>query len=275
VTAFIIDILKILLPVLYFLLVGTYGRAFFSDIKWAQRIKTPLLAVIIALHLTYLLLRTVAFSHPPVTNLFEIFSVLAFSVALTYLVIELRAQHAETGYFILNIAFFFQLASSLFIKDSSQVPEILRSLFFGLHVTAALLGYAAITIGGAYGFLYLMLYHEMKATRFGVIYKKLPTLETIERMAVTAIRLAFVILGCAITFGIIWLHRVYANVYYNDPKLIGTVIIWILYGFLAVAPGVRNFKGRRMMIVAILGFVVAIFSMTVVNIFFSGFHKFY
>jgi hypothetical protein len=29
VTASIIDILKILLPVLYFLLVGTYGRAFF------------------------------------------------------------------------------------------------------------------------------------------------------------------------------------------------------------------------------------------------------
>ncbi|MFZ1977745.1 MAG: cytochrome c biogenesis protein CcsA [Bacteroidota bacterium] len=274
-TAFIIDILKILLPVFYFLLVGTYGRAFFSDIKWAQRIKTPLLAFIIALHLTYLLLRAVAFSHPPVTNLFEIFSVLAFSVALTYLVIELRAQHAETGYFILNIAFFFQLASSLFIKDSPQVPEILRSLFFGLHVTAALLGYAAVTIAGSYGFLYLMLYHEMKATRFGVIYKKLPTLETIERMAVTAIRLAFVILGCAITFGIIWLHHVYANIYSYDPKLIGTVIIWILYGFLAVAPAVRNFKGRKMMIVAILGFVVAIFSMTVVNIFFSGFHKFY
>ena len=275
VTASIIDILKILLPVLYFLLVGTYGRAFFSDIKWAQTINTPFLAVIIALHLTYLLVRTIAFSHPPVTSVFEIFSVLAFSVALTYLVIELRTRHAETGYFILNIAFFFQLVSSLFIQDSAQVPEILRSFLFGLHVTAALLGYAAITIAGVYGFLYLMLYHEMKATRFGVIYKKLPTLETIERMAVTAIRLAFVILGCAMTFGLIWLHHLYANVYYYDPKLIGTFIIWVLYGFLSIAPVVRNFKGRKMMVVAILGFVVAIFSMTVINIFFSGFHKFY
>ena len=259
----------------YFALVWVYGKAFFSDSPWAKRIKTILLTCTCVLHLSYLAFRTVVFQHPPVTTIFEIFTVLAFSVTATYFVIELRSHRKETGYFILNIAFFFQLASSLFIKDTPEVPPILRSGLFGAHVSSALLGYAAITIAGAYGLMYLMLYHEMKATRFGIIYKKLPTLETLERMTFTAIKLAFILLGTAILFGIVWLYHVYAGAHYSDPKLIGTVLVWAMYGFLLAARKRFGMKGRQAMILSITGFLVSIFSMTIINIFFSGFHKFY
>jgi ABC-type uncharacterized transport system permease subunit len=201
--------------------------------------------------------------------------VLAFSVSVTYLIIELRSQRKETGYFILNIAFFFQIASSILIKDTPEVPEILRSSLFGVHVSSALLGYASITVAGAYSLMYMMLYHEMKATHFGVIYKKLPTLETLERMTFTAIKIAFILLGTAILFGIIWLNHVYPGAHYNDPKLIGTVLVWIMYGFLITARKRFGMKGRQVMILSIAGFLISIFSMTIINIFFSGFHKFY
>ncbi|HVN49561.1 MAG TPA: cytochrome c biogenesis protein CcsA [Bacteroidota bacterium] len=269
------DILKILLPVFYFLLVGMYGRAFFSDSTLAKRIKTPMLIFIVVLHLFYLILRSVEYSHPPVTNVFEIFSVLALAVAATYLVIEWNSHRTETGYFILNIAFFFQLISSLFIKDTYEVKEILRSPLFGIHVSAALIGYAAITIAGAYGFLYLMLYHEMKATRFGVIYKKLPTLESLERMAGTAILIAFLLLGCAIIFGIVWLRHVFPGEYHYDAKLVSTLVVWLLYGWMTFAPRFSSWKGRKLMLFAMIGFAISIFSLTVINIFFSGFHKFF
>lgn len=264
-----------LLLAFYIALVWTYGKAFFADAPWAKRLKSPLLVGTLCFHILYLALRTVSFRHPPVTTVFEIFSVLAFSVSCTYLVIELRSQRKETGFFILNIAFFFQLISSVFIKDTPEVPEILRSMFFGAHVSAALLGYAAITIAGAYGLMYLMLYHEMKATRFGIIYKKLPTLESLERMAVTAIKLVFVLLGIAIVFGIIWMHYVYHGTHYTDPKLIGTVIVWFLYGFLVVAKSLFGIQGRRVMVLSIAGLLFSLFSSTIINLFFSKFHKFY
>ncbi len=273
--AIFVDIFNIVLPILYFLTVGTYGRAFFSDALWAKQLKTKLLSITVTLHAVYLIARTAAFDHPPVTTIFEIFSVLAFSVAATYLFIEVRSHRKETGYFIINIAFFFQTASSIFIRDINQVPEILRSNLFGIHVTAALLGYAAITIAGAYGFLYLMLYHEMKASRFGVIYKKLPNLETLERMTMTATRMAFVLLGTAIVFGLVWLYHVFSTLYFADPKLIGTVLIWALYGIILAARRSSGWKGRKVMMLSIVGFAVSIFSLTIINIFFSGFHKFY
>ncbi len=253
----------------------TYGKAFFSDSGWAKRAKTPLLLITVFVHFVYLLMRAEALRHAPVTTVFEILTVLAFSVACTYFFIEIRSHRKETGYFILNIAFFFQLASSVFIKDRWEVPEILRSTLFGMHVTSALLGYAAITLAGAYGLMYLMLYHEMKATRFGAIYKKLPNLETLEHMASIAITLAFALLGIAILFGFIWLNVALPHVSYSDPKLIGTVGIWIIYGFLIFAQKLLRWNGRRVMLLSIAGFAVSIFSMTIINIFFSGFHKFY
>jgi ABC-type uncharacterized transport system permease subunit len=269
------SIFNFLLPIFYFVLVWTYGKAFFADRPWAKRAKTTILMCTIVLHLLSLAVRTIQFRHPPVMTIFEIFSVLACSIAIIYFIIEVYSQQKETGYFILNIAFFFQLASSLFIKSTPEVPEILRSPLFGVHVTSALFGCAAITIAGAYGLMYLMLYHEMKATQFGVIYKKLPTLETLERMTFTAVILAFVLLSVAILFGFIWLNRAIPAPNYFDPKLIGTIGMWAMYGFLVVAKKQYGWKGRKVMILSIAGFLISIFSMTIINIFFSKFHKFY
>jgi ABC-type uncharacterized transport system permease subunit len=268
------NILKVVLPIIYFFLVWTYGKAFFADRNWARHAKTPLLVVTITIHLFYLVLRTIIFAHPPVATVFEIFTVLAFSIAVTYLIIEVCSRQKETGYFILNIAFFFQLASSVFVKETGALPDVLRSNYFGAHVFSALLGYAAITIAAVYGFMYLMLYHEMKASRFNAIYKKLPTLESLERMTLTAIKLVIALLGIAICVGFIWLHRVYRDIYFEDPKLIGTLLIWFAYGSILIVRKYFGVQGRKVMILVILGFVISIFSMTIVN-FFSDFHRFY
>jgi HemX protein len=233
-----------------------------------------MLVSVVTLHAVYLVARSVAFNHPPVTSVFEIFTVLAFAVALSYAVIERRSGTKETGYFILNISFFFQFASSLFIRDLLEVPQILRSNWFGLHVTSALIGYAAITISAVYGLLYLMLYHEIKGNRFGVIYKKLPNLETLEKMNFIAITLAFLFLTLAILAGFVWLPRAFTNFSYADPKLLGTVVIWAMYGLGILLRKRGSLRGRSLMVLSICAFGVALFSMTIINMFFSGFHRF-
>jgi ABC-type transport system involved in cytochrome c biogenesis permease subunit len=260
---------------LYFAVVWVYGKAFFADAEHAKRWKSLLLVAVVLIHGFYLIVRTIEFRHPPATTIFEILTLLAFSVAVTYLFIEFRTKTRETGYFILIIAFFFQLGSSLYIKDLLEVPEILRSNLFGLHVTAAILGYAAITISAVYSFLFLMLYHEIKASKFGVIYKKLPNLETLEKMSVTAVELAFVLLSAAILVGFIWLPDAFTDFSYTDPKLIATLSIWILYGAGIIAKRLGGWTRRKLMVLSICGFVITLFSLTFVNVSLSSFHDFY
>ncbi len=271
----VLIVLQVALPILYFALVWAYARAFFSGVRWAEGLRGPLLFATLVLHVAYILLRAWQLGHPPITSMFEIFSLIALTIVLVYAYIEVRTRNRSTGYFILMLPFFFQLVSSLFIKDQTEVPEGLQSSLLGFHVSSALLGYAAITISAVYGFLYLMLYHDIKRSQFGVIYKRLPNLETLERMSTTATVFGFVLLSIAIVVGFVWLPSSVKNFSYTDPKLFGTMAIWLVYAGGLSAKQLVGWQGRRIMVLSMFGFAIAMFSMTVINLFFSGFHKFY
>lgn len=270
-----IDGLIILIPLLYAGLVVLYGVSFFGHGAALGPLKTRALLFTIGAHLIYVLLRTVVFDHPPVTTVFEIMTMLALSIAIGYAYIELRTKTSNTGFFILLLAFLFQLVSSLFIRDLREIPEILRSRLLGFHVSAALLGYTAISLSAVYGLLYLMLYHEIRSTRFGLIYKRLPNLETLERMSHKAEVFGFVMLSVAIVVGLVWLPRAFENFSYWDPKLIGTLVIWVLYAVGLSAKRSFGWQGRKTMIISLVGFGFVFLSMTVINLYMSGFHSFH
>ncbi len=267
--------LLILIPLLYAGLTTLYGLQFFGDFPGLTRFRTPALLVTVALHWVYLVVRTIAFDHPPITSVFEIMTVLAASIAIGYTYIEIRTRASATGFFILFLAFAFQTASSVFIRDRFDIPVYLHSVVLGFHVSAALLGYTAISLSAAYGFLYLMLYHEIKSSRFGLIYSRLPNLEMLETMSHRAEVFGFVLLGVAIVIGVIWLPRVFHDFSYWDPKLVGTLVIWCLYAVALGAKRQLGWQGRKTMVITLVAFGFVFLSMTVINLYLSSFHSFH
>jgi len=271
----IIDSLTVVLPALYLATVWIYGQSFFRDSESARKLKTPALIILLLLHLFYLAARTMDFNHPPITTVFEILTAVALALAASYRIIEFRTQIKNTGFFVLSVALVFQTISSLFIVDLLEVKPLLRSNWLGFHVLSAISGFSAFAISAVYGILYLMLYHNLKKNRFGLIYEKLPNLEKLERMALVAIGTGFILLTVAILIGIVWLVRAIEDYSLFDPKLVGTIIVWLVYG--AGLLGRRSFgwKGRRIMVLSIAGFAVAFISLTIVNTYLSGFHNFF
>jgi len=144
----------------------------------------------------------------------------------------------------------------------------------GFHVTSALLGYTAISLSAVFGLLYLMLYHDIKSSQFGLVYKRLPNLEMLEAMSLKAELFGFVMLTIAISVGMFWLPRAFENFTYLDPKLIGTFGIWIMYAVGLAAKRRFSWHGRKLMVVSVVAFGIVFLSMTVINLFMSGFHTF-
>jgi ABC-type uncharacterized transport system permease subunit len=270
----VVDALCALMPMMYALLVVMYGLTFFRTLEQVERIKVPVLSLTLAMHALYLGTRTALFDHPPITSVFEIMTLLAGALTLAYSYIEWRTNIRNTGFFIFILAFTFQTASSLFIRDIVKIPDYLHSLVLGFHVAAAILGYTAISLSAVYGLLYLMLYHEIKSTRFGLIFNRLPNLETIEGMSHKAEMLGFVSLTIAIAIGIVWLPRVFKNFSYLDPKLVGSMVIWFLYAIGISAKRKLGWQGRKMMIISLVAFGFVFLSMTVINMSMSSFHSF-
>jgi len=270
-----IDFFNFLLPILYAVTFFIYSYDFMKGVKGLANSKRLFLFVTLLIHIFYIALRTVEFDHPPITNVFEIFTILAFCISFAYFIIEMLTDIRGTGPFIIIFSICFQLISSLFIEDLEVVKDVLRSNLLGSHVLSALLGYSGITISAVYGFLYLMLYKEIKLNKFGLIFNRLPNLEVLERLSFFSAVFGFVFLTVAIVIGIIWLPRAFPHFSYADPKLIGTSLSWIIYGTGILFKFIGKWRGKKVVLFSILGFALALLSTAVTNFLSLSFHSFY
>jgi len=271
----VIDISNFIIPVLYIISFGFYFYDFIKAEKIFINFKRFFLILTLLFHILYLLLRTIEFDHPPITNVFEIFTILAFAVSFSYFILELVTDIRGTAPFIIIISIIFQIISSLFIPDVYQVKEILRNHLLGIHVFSALLGYSAITISAVYGFLYLILFNDIKLNKFGLVFNRLPSLEILERLSYISAIIGFSLLSVAIIIGVIWLPKAFPHFSYIDPKLIGTSLVWILYGLGILSKVFGKWRGKKVILLSILGFVIAIFSTIITNFIARSFHSFY
>lgn len=267
--------LNIALPVMYLVTFALYVIAFFKDNSGLENIKRVILFITCTTHVFYLLARTIEFNHPPITTKFEILTVLAFSIACSYFLLELVTDNRGTGLFILLFSVLFQVISSLFIQDLIEVREVLRNRMLGMHVISALLGYSGITISAVHGLLFLILYKDIKLNKFSLIFNRLPSLETLEKMSFISLIIGFLLLTLSISIGIIWLPGAFPDFSFWDPKLISTALVWLVYGTGIIIKLSGIWYGKKVIWFSLVGFIIAMFSLMLSNIFASSFHSFY
>ncbi|MBK6913493.1 MAG: cytochrome c biogenesis protein CcsA [Ignavibacteriales bacterium] len=271
----VIDIINSILPFSYLLTFSIYTYDFMKGTKHFTNSKRLFLFLTLLLHAAFLLMRTIEFNHPPITNVFEIFTVLAFAISFSYFILELVTDIRGTGPFIIIISIIFQIISTIFIQDLLIVKEVLRNNLLGSHVLSALIGYSGITISAVYGFLYLTLYKDLKYNRFGLVFNRLPSLEILEKLSFYSAVIGFCLLTIAITIGIIWLPTAFPDFSYTDPKLVGTLIVWLLYGIGILSKLWGKLRGRKLILLSIVGFIIAILSTSLSNFLAKSFHSFY
>ncbi len=270
-----INTLNLLLPLFYALAFGIYSYDFYNEKKIVSNSKRIVLFITLLMHTFYLISRTIEYNHPPITNKFEIFSIIAFSIGFSYFILELLTDIRGTGAFIILFSLIFQIISSIFIEHSYIVPEVLRNRLLGLHVINALLGYSGITISAVYGLLYMLLYKNLKSNKFGLIFDRLPSLEILEKLSFFSMVIGFVLLTFAIVIGIIWLPSAFPKFSYFDPKLIGTLFVWFVYGVGILSKLLGSLYGKKVILFSLIGFVVAIMSLIITNTLAKTFHSFY
>jgi ABC-type uncharacterized transport system permease subunit len=201
-------------------------------------------------------------------------SVVGFAVAAVYAFVEWRGGERSTGFWMASLVFLFQLLASLFMRPAPPDRELFHNPLFATHVSLALLGYAAFAVAAAYGFLFLVLYRELKGGRFSIFYGKLPPLEVLERMMTVALLVGFLALTGAVVAGGVWAHELYRERWLSDPKIVVTLAVWALYGAALLLRRLRRWRGRQTAFVSLAGLGAILFSLMAVNLFFTDFHGF-
>ncbi|GAB4330293.1 MAG: c-type cytochrome biogenesis protein CcsB [Calditrichia bacterium] len=271
---FIISFLNTILPIFYFAATWLYAKYFFSDEKYAEKNMQKVLRVTVVLHYAEVLMRGFYYHHFPTASVFEALSVIALCAVTIYLFLEWRLQVKTTGYFILILIFFMQLISSAFISFTPYIPEILHSPYFAIHTTAAITAYSAFAIAFLYSIMYLMLFHDIKGSRFSVIYNRLPSLEVLSNLNTSSATLGWVFLTIAIILGAVWSRQAFGRYLSIDPKIIIVFITWLIFGLEIIGSRFLKWSSRRLAYFSLAGFSAILFSMVAVNLFLTSFHEF-
>jgi len=271
----ILETLRIVLPTAYALCEVAYLSYFWRDDQIARRVATPLLAGAVGLHLLYITLRWIAVGHIPLDSAASVLTMIAFATAFVHLMIEVNYRNQGAGAFLIGFVFVFQLAASASLPDiaSMRPNPLLHSHWIAVHSGAAILGYSGFAVSAAYGILFLLLYSDIKSSRFGRIYERFPTLELLAGMTIRAAWVGLAFLTFSIVAGIVWSVRLqYA--FFQDPKFIITILLWVVYGVCLLAHRAFGLHQRRFVYFSLVGFMIMIFSMAAVNVVFRSFHRF-
>ena len=268
-----ISLLNTLLPMLYALAALVYLVDFFREDELAARMTRPFLGLVVSVHALYLILRTGLYEHIPLASLFEVMTTVAFAVSAVYFYVELRTKTHKTGIFLITFSFIFQTISSAFISNTGNFPDILRSPLFGVHTVSAVLGYTAFAVSAIYGVLYLLLYHDLKSSRFGIVYRRLPSLDLLAMMSLRAAVLGLVFLTATIALGALWASQRFPG-FYRDPKFVMTLIVWAVYAGGIGLHYQLGWTGRRSIYISLFGFALIVFSVMAARLWFQSFHGF-
>ena len=209
----------------------------------------------------------------PIATSFESMSALALALGIVYVVQEKRSGTPHTGFIFVPLIFLCQTLASAFANPQVILKPILANPLFGLHIAAALLGYSAFAVSAIFGLLYVLLYHELKAQSFGIVYERLPSLEVLSAMNLRAAAFGFGCLTLAIAVGALWSLQVYPR-FWQDPKVWLSVLAWTIYASCLLVRYAVGWRGTRIAYFTIAGFLLVVFSMLAANRLFPSFHDF-
>lgn len=269
-----ISLLNILLPMLYAVAALAYLLEFVREDPLARKAARPLLGLVVGLHALYLGLRIGLYEHVPLASIFEVMTTVAFAVAVVYLYVDLRTRTHRTGIFLLAFSFLFQTISSAFLSNTGEFPRIFRSPLFAVHTGSAVLGYTAFAVSAIYGVLYLLLYHDLKASRFGLIYQRLPSLDLLATMSLKAAVFGLAFLTLTIAFGIVWGYheRSLFPTFYKDPILVLNGLVWAVYAAGVLLHYGFGWSARRTIALSLVGPALIVVSSLIVGLWLPSFH---
>lgn len=167
------------------------------------------------------------------------------------------------------------LSGSLILPgEPPAVSPVLRSSWVYFHVALAFLGNAALTMAGLGGVFYLVQERQLKAKKFGFLYRRLPSLEQLDALNYWCLTIGFPLLTGAIVTGSLYAQLTLGRFWNWDPKEILTLIAWLIYAVLLHERLAVGWRGRRAALLAICGFVVLIITFVGANVWLSSYHSF-
>ncbi len=204
---------------------------------------------------------------------------LSFGTALMYL-IEKTERRTEPAYVFWTVSLGALVVLLLamgadFTKFHvlASTPEEMKSYLFratfksgSTAVSMASWAGAAVIVGLIWRYGYLL---KRVVASFNV------SAGLLDEITYKAIAVGFPVFTLGgLIFGAVWADQAWGVYWSWDPKETWSLITWLVYAFYLHARFMRGWRGRKVAVVAVVGFVTVVFTYLGVNLLLSGLHSY-
>ncbi len=143
-----------------------------------------------------------------------------------------------------------------------------------IHITATLLSYLAFLGAFLSGVLFLIQERQLKRKTMGLLFHRLPSLDALDRFNFLAIGIGFALLTVGTIGGMIGVGVRFGRWWTGDPTEYVTVLLWASYLALWLTRLRATLRGRRVALLSILGFSLALFTLVGISRLLPSWHTF-
>lgn len=200
----------------------------------------------------FLSIRGHALGRCPLTNLFEVFIFLAWSVALIYMLVGPTYRLSLMGAFTAPLVVLLQgfaLIAPIDVRHPVKVPP---NPWLEFHASVSLIAYGAFALAGIAGVMYLVQERQLKTHQLRSIFYHLPPLTDLFAAITRLLWWGFVLY----TFGLV------SGFFTGRPlprvQVAAAIGVWLLYAAILQGRHLRRLAPKRVAALCVVGFSVAL-----------------
>ncbi|MGE5892563.1 MAG: c-type cytochrome biogenesis protein CcsB [bacterium] len=204
---------------------------------------------------------------------------LSFATALMYLIVQTEKTQSAYLFWTLSLSILIILLAAMgldYLKFKVLITS--QQQFFKSFLLKA--SFASPSAGIALFSWIIALLFVFLVWRYGHILKNIIlsfsiTPDMLDDITYRTIAIGFPIFTLGgLIFGAIWADQAWGVYWSWDPKETWSLITWFFYAFYLHARLMRGWKGNKIAVVSVLGFIAVIFTYLGVNLFLSGLHSY-
>jgi ABC-type transport system involved in cytochrome c biogenesis permease subunit len=185
----------------------------------------------------------------------------AWAAAALFLVLNMKYRFQLVGVFVLPlISLFYLLAMFSFDEIYARSGTLTQSPWASVHILLSFLAFAILSLSFVLAIIFIIEDFQLKHKVLPKIFMKLPSLQVVEQIHARALGLGFILLSGGIVSGAIWAKTVTGVYFFEDARQLWAICAWLIYAFFLQARLAAGWRGRKGILLSILGFLVIVFT---------------
>ncbi|WP_062104542.1 cytochrome c biogenesis protein [Bacillus niameyensis] len=247
-----LDMLMVRLPeliiVIYAISILCYFIDFIGENRKVNRLAFRLLSIVWVLQTIFLFFYMYKTGRFPILTLFE--GLYFYSWVLISLSLAIhKILNVDFTIFFTNLIGFTIMAIHAFAPG--QVPamadQLISELLF-IHITMAILSYGAFSLSFVFSSLYLLQYRLLKEKKWQKNVWRLSDLAKLEKLSFILNTIGVPMLLLSLILGLQWAFIKLPFFHWNDPKIIGSFLLIIIYSLILFMRIKKGLYGKQLAI---------------------------